>query len=319
MPGANDTPGAVAKPEAPAKKHMTALTMTTESLKLFLRMSSQFGLILLYSWVCENQPFYDHGSKVSNADHFWFLALIFAAFAFSRIEKTESTDILNRDQTEEWKGWMQYIFLAYHYFHFSSVYNAVRVFISCYVWMTGFGNFSFFYIKNDFTWLRWWNMMWRLNFLVFFLCLVHNNTYILYYICPLHTFYFCMVYVAMRVGKQYNYTKWGIRVKMAILAVIIYAIWEIPGAFMSSFFMLPQSPTVGAGNGTRYEFHFRTSLDHWSTWFGMIFALNFPFYTAWLKRVESNLSPSQQFFAKGSVAAVLLAGFAYWVSHIFSR
>ena len=31
---------------------------------------------------------------------------------------------------------MQYIFLAYHYFHFSDVYNSVRVFISCYVWMT---------------------------------------------------------------------------------------------------------------------------------------------------------------------------------------
>ncbi|CAM9983266.1 unnamed protein product, partial [Discosporangium mesarthrocarpum] len=27
------------------------------------------------------------------------------------------------------------------------VYNSIRVFITSYVWMTGFGNFSFFYLK----------------------------------------------------------------------------------------------------------------------------------------------------------------------------
>ena len=29
----------------------------------------------------------------------------------------------------------------------SQVYNSIRVFITAYVWMTGFGNFSFFYLK----------------------------------------------------------------------------------------------------------------------------------------------------------------------------
>ena len=51
------------------------------------------------------------------------------------------SDILNREQTEEWKGWMQFSFLMYHYFHAEDTYNAIRVMITCYVWMTGFGNF----------------------------------------------------------------------------------------------------------------------------------------------------------------------------------
>ncbi|CAN0537865.1 unnamed protein product, partial [Ectocarpus sp. 8 AP-2014] len=54
---------------------------------------------------------------------------------------------LNREQTEEWKGWMQFMFLMYHYFSAHEVYNSIRVFITAYVWMTGFGNFSFFYLK----------------------------------------------------------------------------------------------------------------------------------------------------------------------------
>jgi hypothetical protein len=39
----------------------------------------------------------------------------------------------------------------YHYFAASEIYNAIRVFIACYVWMTGFGNFSYYYIKKDFS------------------------------------------------------------------------------------------------------------------------------------------------------------------------
>jgi len=44
-----------------------------------------------------------------------------------------------RDQTEEWKGWMQVMFVWYHYFAAKEWYNWIRVYIACYVWMTGFG------------------------------------------------------------------------------------------------------------------------------------------------------------------------------------
>ncbi|KAL5648881.1 hypothetical protein ACJX0J_039690, partial [Zea mays] len=40
---------------------------------------------------------------------------------------------------------------VYHYFAASEIYNAIRVFIAYYVWMTGFGNFSYNYIKKDFS------------------------------------------------------------------------------------------------------------------------------------------------------------------------
>ena len=37
-------------------------------------------------------------------------------------------------------------------------------------------------------------MMWRLNFLVMVCCLALNNSYMLYYICPMHTLFTVMVY-----------------------------------------------------------------------------------------------------------------------------
>ena len=60
--------------------------------------------------------------------------------------RKETTDkILNREQTEEWKGWMQVMFVWYHYFKAAETYNAIRVFIAAYVWMTGFGKLVTFF------------------------------------------------------------------------------------------------------------------------------------------------------------------------------
>ena len=44
----------------------------------------------------------------------------------------------------------QVLFLLYHYFNAREIYNAIRVFIAGYVWMTGFGNFSYYYKTKDF-------------------------------------------------------------------------------------------------------------------------------------------------------------------------
>ena len=46
---------------------------------------------------------------------------------------------------------MQVLFLLYHYFKASEIYNAIRIFIAAYVWMTGFGNFSYYHVRKDFS------------------------------------------------------------------------------------------------------------------------------------------------------------------------
>jgi len=46
------------------------------------------------------------------------------------------------------------LFLLYHYFNAGEMYNAIRVFIAAYVWMTGFGNYLYYYKTNDFSGVR---------------------------------------------------------------------------------------------------------------------------------------------------------------------
>ena len=46
---------------------------------------------------------------------------------------------------------LQVLFLLYHYFNAREIYNAIRVFIAGYVWMTGYGNFLYYYHYKDFS------------------------------------------------------------------------------------------------------------------------------------------------------------------------
>ena len=50
--------------------------------------------------------------------------------------------------------------------------------------------------------------------------------------------------------------------------------------------VLGTNPRLGAKSGVLHEWHFRTGLDHYSAVFGMLFALNYPMATAWIKRVN---------------------------------
>ncbi len=238
---------------------------------------------------------------------------------YIRAKETDPhSDLLNRDQTEEWKGWMQFIFLIYHYYHAEEVYNAIRVMITCYVWMTGFGNFSFFYLKNDYSIVRVLQMLWRLNFLCLFLCLTQGTTYILYYICPIHTYFFLMVYATMAIGKNLNYTKYGIRIKLAFVACLIFLTWDVDSKLfqMVHFLFVGNKPTLGATKGTMWEWYFRTALDHWSTFLGMIFAANYPITSLFYRKLEA-LPPLKCWLGKLAVGAPLLLAFTMWAKGPF--
>ena len=105
------------------------------------------GAILALTYICERHWIFDHSSKSYSRDLFIFVLILFFGYALYTIKPIKDLSLLGREQTEEWKGWMQFIFLLYHYFHAEEVYNSVRVMITCYVWMTGVVSL-FQYITN---------------------------------------------------------------------------------------------------------------------------------------------------------------------------
>ncbi|KAJ8602145.1 hypothetical protein CTAYLR_003490 [Chrysophaeum taylorii] len=78
---------------------------------------------------------------------------------------------LSRAQANEWKGWMQVAFVAYHYTNAQDVYVPVRWFVSAYVWLSGFGNGVYFWTSADFSFKRFAQQLWRINFLCLLLSL----------------------------------------------------------------------------------------------------------------------------------------------------
>ncbi len=248
----------------------------------FLWYCAMFGLIMMVFYVCDYKHKFAEGTRQYSRDLFMFLILLLFAVAGLFTVQTTEDKILNRDQTEEWKGWMQVMFVWYHYFMAKETYNYIRIFIACYVWMTGFGNFSFFWVRKDFSLWRILKMLFRLNFLVVTTLIVTDNSYMLYYICAMHTYWFLSVYAFMGIFPSWNENRLKMAFKFACYFAVNAAVFDTPlrNVIFKPFWL------IMSYQGSMHEWLFRAGLDHYATFVGMVCAYNYPHFERFINYLD---------------------------------
>ncbi|XP_067001977.1 N-acetylneuraminate 9-O-acetyltransferase [Anabrus simplex] len=267
---------------------------------------SKMGIIMAYFFLCDRTNFFMKENKYFSQLSFWLpLGYVFALGLFFT-EDSRFTKVLHRDQTDEWKGWMQLVILIYHMTGASSIlpiYMHIRVLVSAYLFLSGYGHFCYFWQRGDAGLVRffqnwgrnfgsYWRLencglrrvveiLFRLNFMTVTLCLCMNRPYQFYYFVPLVSFWFLMVYIVLALPPQvtaassesnplqYLY----LVIKFVGLFSVITILYMSEVFFEKVFVTRPWKALFVTTDDDIHEWWFRWKLDRYSISFGMVFAV----------------------------------------------
>jgi hypothetical protein len=273
-----------------------------------------FGLAVVYC-------FYADRTQVFNKFHKHYTILSFSILTFTwlvigylsgqRTSKTASDQpFLARHQTDEWKGWLQFAILVYHYTGASKVawiYGFIRVTVAAYLFMTGYGHTVYFYKKGDYSFKRVAGVLIRLNLLSCVLPYMMKTEYIFYYFAPLVSFWFLIIYFTMRIGAKYNSNDRFLVGKIVVSAIITTIVIKLPGILETAF----EALHILAGTQWNVtEFRFRVFLDMWIVYVGMLAALA-------MVKLNNNNSPYSLSFQTMRKYALMISAIALPLFFLF--
>ena len=291
-----------------------------------LRHGSEFALWIAFMYLCDRTDLVPRGAKHTDPRSFWLLWLAICVAAACSLRSCRSPKVLAREQTEEWKGWMQLMFLLYHYFAQGQLYNAIRVYIAGYVWMTGYGNFLYYRKSGDFGAVRVCQTLFRLNFFVVTVCVALRNEYMLYYIAPMHTLFTLFVWLALRVAKDRNGDDAVAAGKIVATLAATALLYDVEPVFKAAFGWRPlrdlvafHDPLHPEFSDELHEWHFRSGLDRYIWIFGMACALGLPSLERRLGALAALDDGARRVAAHGAAACVALAPAVAWVALVFLK
>ena len=276
--------------------------------KLFLPSSKMLviipslALVLSYAFFADRTRLFNKLHKTHDVQDFAILSLVTFALGILSIRRStkpmrnttasprqEPADqpILSRDQTDEWKGWMQTLILIYHYTGSSQIlgiYKLIRLLVASYLFMTGFGHTMFFYQGGDYSLRRCAAVLLRLNFLSCLLPYVMGTDYLFYYFAPLITFWYLIIYLTMRIGRSHNSSLVFLLTKITVSAGIVTLFIRVPRVLEAIFAVLTYTCNI---NWNVSEWRFRMQLDAYIVFVGMLCSIIVAKYPVILHRMQT--------------------------------
>jgi N-acetylneuraminate 9-O-acetyltransferase len=240
------------------------------------------GAVVLYAFVTDRTIVFEKVTKLVDEQlfiAFVVLTLIAAVFTLRPTgaqSESWAADILPREQTDEWKGWMQVVILLYHYFGMSQVswsYRLVRVLVAAYLFLTGYGHASYFLRTNDFSLRRVAPVLIRINILCCTLAFFMGTHYQFYYFPMLASIWFIVTWatVPRNAASAPVCTGLAILVSMAV-TTFVHNFWLVDGFFALLYH-------IGMTSLDYKEFEFRVGLDLYAPYVGMILAITLALIT----------------------------------------
>jgi len=247
-----------------------------------------FGLVVCLCFYADRTQIFEKSQKLFRKREFLMACSVVAILGLLSITRSRSPTLknsspmpsqdhgfLSRDQTNEWKGWMQSFILIYHYTNASKtlwVYEIVRLLVASYLFMTGYGHTLYFLKQGDYSLTRVATVLIRLNLLSCILPYMMRTDYLFYYFAPLVSFWFLVIYFTLKIGHRNNTNLNFVLRKILLSATITTAFTKIPGILEFIAFILKSTCAI---TWNIEEWRFRTFLDMYIVYIGMIMAILF--------------------------------------------
>ncbi|KAN0115113.1 Cas1p domain containing protein [Hyaloscypha variabilis] len=245
-----------------------------------------FGLVVCFCFYADRTQIFEKSQKLFQQRQFllaWYAVLALGLVFLRRSQPPVSRKFpsitpydhgfLSRDQSDEWKGWMQFFILIYHYTNASKtlwIYEIVRLLVASYLFLTGYGHTLYFLKNNDYSLRRIATVLIRLNLLGCVLPYMMRTDYLFYYFAPLVSFWFFVIYFTLKTGHQDNTNTHFMVKKILLSAIITTAFTKIPGILEFIALILKYSCAI-SWNIT--EWRFRLFLDMYIVYVGMLVAV----------------------------------------------
>lgn len=252
-----------------------------------LAAMARLGLIMCYFYLCDRTNFFMKENKYYSEWSFWLpVGYVFALGLFFT-EDSKSNTVLHREQTDEWKGWMQLVILVYQVTGASKVlpiYMMVRTLVSAYLFLTGYGHFYYTWKTGDTGLVRYFRVIFRLNFLTVVLCLTMNRPYQFYSFVPLVSFWYTLMFVIFALpphitpssshtveSRPYQYLY--IAIKVIGLLVIVTVLYMSEVFFQKIFVTRPWKALFVNSDDDIHQWWLLWKQDRYSMAYGIMFAL----------------------------------------------